>query len=37
MALSGYAYHALNRAKGRLRIFRKESDFLAFEKIQITR
>ncbi len=26
-------YHALNRANGRLRIFRKEGDFLAFEKI----
>ena len=26
-------YHALNRANGRLRIFKKEGDFLAFEKI----
>jgi len=26
-------YHVLNRANGRLRIFRKASDFLAFEKI----
>ncbi|MDO8945054.1 MAG: transposase [Desulfobacterales bacterium] len=26
-------YHVLNRANGCLRIFRKESDFLAFEKI----
>jgi len=26
-------YHVLNRANGRLRIFRKENDFLAFEKI----
>jgi putative transposase len=26
-------YHVLNRANGRLRIFRKEGDFLAFEKI----
>jgi REP element-mobilizing transposase RayT len=25
--------HVLNRANGRLRIFRKEIDFLAFEKI----
>ena len=33
MALGGYVYHVLNRANGRLRIFRKESDFLAFEKI----
>ncbi len=33
MALGGYVYHVLNRANGRLRIFRKDSDFLAFEKI----
>jgi putative transposase len=33
MALGGYVYHVLNRANGRLRIFRKESDLLAFEKI----
>jgi len=33
IALGGYVYHVLNRANGRLRIFRKESDFLAFEKI----
>ncbi len=26
-------YHVLNRANGRLRIFRKKGDFLAFEKI----
>ena len=26
-------YHVLNRANGRLRIFRKEKDFLAFEQI----
>ncbi len=26
-------YHVLNRANGRLRIFRKEGDFLAFEQI----
>ncbi len=26
-------YHVLNRANGRLRIFRKETDFEAFEKI----
>jgi hypothetical protein len=31
--VSGYVYHVLNRANGRLRIFRKEGDFLAFEKI----
>ena len=33
IASGGYVYHVLNRANGRLRIFRKESDFLAFEKI----
>jgi len=33
MALGGYVYHVLNRANGRLRIFRKQGDFLAFEKI----
>jgi putative transposase len=26
-------YHVLNRANDRLRMFRKESDFLAFEQI----
>jgi putative transposase len=29
----GYVYHVLNRANGRLRIFRKDQDFLAFEEI----
>ena len=33
IALGGYVYHALNRANGRLRIFRKDDDFLAFEQI----
>jgi len=33
MALGGYVYHVLNRANGRLRIFRKRGDFLGFEKI----
>ena len=33
MALGGYVYHALNRANGRLRIFRKDGDFLAFEQM----
>jgi len=33
ITLGGYVYHVLNRANGRLRIFRKEADFLAFEKI----
>jgi REP element-mobilizing transposase RayT len=29
----GYAYHVLNRAVGRLRIFAKERDFEAFEEV----
>ena len=33
ITLGGYLYHVLNRANGRLRIFRKEADFLAFEQI----
>lgn len=33
ITLGGYAYHVLNRANGRLRIFRKQGDFLAFEYI----
>ena len=33
LAIGGYVYHVLNRANGRLRIFRKPADFLAFEKI----
>jgi putative transposase len=33
ITLGGYVYHVLNRANGRLRIFCKNSDFLAFEKI----
>jgi putative transposase len=32
IVLGGYVYQVLNRAHGRLRIFRKDSDFLAFEK-----
>jgi putative transposase len=28
-----YVYHVINRANGRLRIFQKEWDFLAFEKV----
>jgi hypothetical protein len=28
--IGGYAYHVLNRANGRLRVFRKEADFAAF-------
>ena len=33
ITLGGYVYHVLNRANGRLRIFRNNGDFLAFEKI----
>ena len=33
ITLGGYAYHVLNRANGRLRIFRKQGDFAAFEAI----
>ncbi len=29
----GYAYHVLNRAVGRMRIFGKERDFEAFEEV----
>jgi putative transposase len=29
----GFVYHVLNRSNGRLRIFRKEEDFMAFERI----
>jgi putative transposase len=29
----GYVYHVLNRANGRLRLFRKNADFAAFEQI----
>ncbi len=32
-SLGGYVYHALNRANGRLRIFKKNGDFEAFERI----
>lgn len=31
--IGGYAYHVLNRANGRLRLFRKQADFVAFERI----
>lgn len=33
ITLGGYVYHVLNRANGRLRIFKKHGDFLAFEQI----
>jgi putative transposase len=31
--VGGYAYHVLNRANGRLRIFKKEADFAAFDEV----
>src|SRR5688572_15405322 len=31
--VGGYAYHVFNRANGRLGLFRKEADFLAFEQV----
>ena len=31
--LGGYAYHILNRANGRLRLFKKNADFAAFEEV----
>jgi putative transposase len=34
-APGGLVYHVLNRANGRLRLFRKDEDFLAFEKVLI--
>ena len=30
---AGYAYHVWNRAAGRLRLFRKDADYLAFERV----
>lgn len=31
--VGGYVYHVLNRANGRLRFFRKEADFAAFDAL----
>ena len=31
--VGGYAYHVLNRANGRLRLFKKQADFAAFEEV----
>ena len=31
--VGGYAYHVLNRANGRLRLFKKDADFAAFEEV----
>jgi putative transposase len=33
ISTGGYAFHVLNRAVGRQRIFRKADDYLAFEKV----
>jgi putative transposase len=33
VATGGYAYHVLNRAVGRCKIFRKNDDYLAFERV----
>ena len=35
-APGGLIYHVLNRANGRLRLFKKEEDFLAFERVMNT-
>ena len=32
-APGGLVYHVLNRANGRLRLFKKEDDFTAFERV----
>jgi putative transposase len=34
-APGGLVYHVLNRANGRLRLFKKDEDFLAFEKVML--
>jgi len=34
-APGGYVYHVLNRANGRLRLFRKAGDFAAFEQVML--
>ncbi len=33
VAPGGQVYHVINRANGRLRLFRKEEDFLAFYRV----
>ena len=33
ITLGGYVYHVLNRANGRLRIFHRDGDFHAFERV----
>ena len=31
--IAGYCYHVLNRANARYRMFRKDADFEAFERV----
>jgi len=33
--VGGYVYHVLNRANGRLRLFKKQSDYEAFERVVV--
>src|ERR1700677_4178296 len=33
VALGGYVYHVLNRANGRMALFKKVSDYEAFERV----
>jgi putative transposase len=33
VAAGGYVYHVLNRADARSRIFRKDNDYAAFERV----
>jgi putative transposase len=32
-APGGFAYHVLNRANGKVRLFKKDEDYLAFERV----
>jgi hypothetical protein len=35
VAPGGFVYHVLNRSVGRMHMFRKESDFEAFERVMV--
>lgn len=35
VVIGGYVYHVLNRANGRVRLFRKDADFAAFEQVLV--
>jgi putative transposase len=35
VAPAGFVYHVLNRSVGRMRMFRKEADFEAFERVML--